>query len=321
MFERFGHRVQVMYAPADGAGGAATTATGDGGAAAAAAATAAAATAGAGDVVVAPWAESKDQPYSIGGKPWWNSISEEPVRELISQKAYKTPADLALAYHSLNKTFSGNHVLLPGENADEAAMNEFYTKLGRPEAADKYDIKLPDGADVDDGLLSFGKNLAFKLGLPPKTAQAMVDMWQGFATENNEQIAKAEREYNDTQVAEVKTKWGAEFDKNVAAGNRVTKALGLDATTLTAIEKSMGAAPLLDLLARIGRATDEGKLTAGGSGGGAGDNPQSAASEIARLQGDTDFQKKYLDKNHPEHKESVDKMAQLFAKAGSHAPG
>lgn len=318
MFERFGHRVQVMYAPADGAGGAAAAAgTGDGGAGGAAAAATALAT---GDTI-APWAENKEQPYSIGGKPWWETITEQPVRELLSQKAYKTPADLALAYHSLNKTFSGNHILLPGENADEATMNDFYTKLGRPEAADKYDIKLPDGADVDEGLLSFGKNLAFKLGLPPKTAQAMVDMWQGFAKENNDQVVKAEREYNDTQVAEVKTKWGAEFDKNVAAGNRVTKALGLDATTLTAIERAMGAAPLLDLLARIGRASDEGVLTAGGSGGAGADNPQNAASEITRLQGDADFQKKYLDKNHPEHREAVDKMAQLFAKAGSHAPG
>lgn len=315
MFERFGYRVQPMYAPADGAGGAAAAAgTGDGGAAAAAAATAT------GDTI-APWAESKDQPYSIGGKPWWEAIPEQPVRELISQKAYKTPADLAMAYHNLNKTFSGNHVLLPGENADEATMEDFYKKLGRPEAADKYDIKLPEGTAVDDGLLAFGKNLAFKLGLPPKTAQTMVDLWQGFAAENNEQLVKAEREYNDQQVAETKTKWGADFDKNVAAGNRVTKALGLDATTLTAIERAMGAAPLLDLLARLGRASDEGALTAGGSGGAGVDNPQNAASEITRLQGDADFQKKYLDKNHPEHREAVDKMAQLFAKAGSHAPG
>jgi len=318
MIERFGHRVQVMYAPADGAGGAAAAATGEGGGVPPPAVTTPPVT---GEVVVAPWAESKDQPYSIGGKPWWDAIQEEPVRELISQKAYKTPADLALAYHSLNKTFSGNHVLLPGENADEATMNDFFTKLGRPDAAEKYDIKLPENAEVDEGLLQFGKSIAFKLGLPPKMAQTMVDTWQQFATENNEQIAKAEREYNDTQVAEVKTKWGGEFDKNVAAGNRVTKALGLEAATLTAIEKSMGAAPLLDLLARIGRASDEGKLTAGGSGGGTAENPQNAAAEIARLQGDGDFQKKYLDKNHPEHKDAVDKMAQLFAKAGSHAPG
>ena len=85
------------------------------------------------------------------------------------------------------------------------------------------------------------------------------------------------------------------------------------------VEAQIGAAPLVELLAMIGRKSDEGSFTAGG-GNGDPNNPETmtkeaAASKIAQLQGDQEFQKKYTDKNHPGHSAAVDLMMRLFARA------
>ena len=168
-------------------------------------------------------------------------------------------------------------------------------------------------------MLEWGKKAFHEVGLSPKQAQALAEKWQTFVGEQNTTAAGAVGVQNDTELAALETKWGADLAKNKAAGQRVVQALGLPSELMDRVEAQIGAAPLVELLAMIGRKSDEGSFTAGG-GNGDPNNPETmtkeaAASKIAQLQGDQEFQKKYTDKNHPGHSAAVDMMMRLFARA------
>lgn len=269
--------------------------------------------------VAAPWA-SIDTSWKIGegekAVDWWETIGEEKVREHVKAKGYKNPAELAMGNYNLTQlqTGSPNVVALPPENATPEQLNDFYTKLGRPPAADKYDLKFPDGVQTDPQMVEFGKNLAFELGLPPARAQVMADKWNEFAGKANAAAIEQEQVKNTAALAALETQWGADLEPNRAAGERVMKALGLPETTMDAIQKAIGAAPLVELLAKIGRQSDEGGFKSSGKGDPNNPStmsPTEAQAKIAALQGDAAFQEKYTNKSHPEHKSSVELMLAL----------
>lgn len=274
--------------------------------------------------VAAPWAGATDKPWTIGetGRPWHETIPEDPVRELIAQKSYRTPAELAVAYFNANKIVSNpdGFVELPREG-DQSSFDKFAQKLGRPDSPDKYEFKFGEGVTADENMTKFGKQLAYDLGLPPAMAQKMADRWNEFAKQYGGQAVEAQnaqmRADNDKALAALQAQYGDKFNEAVAAGKRTAEALQLDKGTLDTIEKSIGAAPLVDLLARIGMAVGEKGLVPG-AGGGTGDvnslTPEAAAAKIAQLQGNEDFMKAYTDKNHAQHAEKVKEMEMLYAR-------
>lgn len=279
--------------------------------------------------ITAPWEGVTDGPWKLGegeaAKPWWDAIPEEPVRELMSQKAYKTPAEMAVAYYNANKLIGGStHVIpLPGENATPEDMEAFYAKLGRPNTPSDYELKFEDGVQVDDGMVEFGKQVFHKIGLNNKQAQLLANEWNKF---NAEQAQKWQEDFakrNDEAVNALKASWGAEAEAHIQAGKRAYAALGLSTDTVNALEAHIGAAPVVELLAKLGKMAGEGKLTAGSQSDPSNPDtmdPQAAAAEIQRLNADQAFQKAYTGASEPGHKEAVERMNKLFARAGVYAP-
>jgi hypothetical protein len=279
---------------------------------------------------VAPWAaHSGEGPWPIGDKPWYETIPEAPVKELMAQKNYKTPHETAVAYYNLNKitsTEDARKVIIPGADAKPEEWDAFHTKLGRPPNPEGYNevFKFDDKVKVDPTVVDFGKKLAHKLGLEPRRSKMMADEWNAFAAEQGQKSATTWSAENDKEVETVKSKWGNDADALIEGGRRVYKSLGLDEALMSKIEAHVGAAPVIELLARIGKATAESGFMGGGQGGGGGDpnamTAEGAAMEIARLNGDKDFQEKYTNRHHPEHASALSRMNALFARAGDKAP-
>lgn len=282
--------------------------------------------AGAEHPATAPWSGSQDV-WKIGegdkAQPWYSSIPEEPVRELMKVKNYKNPAELAMAYHNANKMIngSGDVVVMPKADAKPEEWNAFYTKLGRPESPDKYEFKHPDGTKPDEGLVKLGKELFFDMGATPAKAQAALDKWEKFVAESNAARVEQERVENDSQIKALETKWGDQLEANKAAGNRAVKALGIDAALIEKIEANIGSAAIVELLAAIGRKSDEGGFKGGGNNNGDPNDvstmsKEQASAKIVELRGNAEFDKKFTDSKHPEHAAAVALMERLFAKAG-----
>jgi hypothetical protein len=92
----------------------------------------------------------------------------------------KDPKALATKAYNQEKLL-GNRIPLPGKDATPEELNEFYAKLGRPETADKYELKAP--ADMPEGLPydgEFAKRAAaegHKLGLTQAQMAGLHDFW------------------------------------------------------------------------------------------------------------------------------------------------
>lgn len=272
----------------------------------------------------APWAEAKDV-WTVGPdnakQPWYATIQEEPVRQLMEAKKYKNPAELAVAYSNANKIskISPDVAAVIEGNASDEQRNNFYRTMGRPESSDKYDLKPGEGVAVDENMMKFGKDLFHEMGLNNKQAQAAMDKWNKFAAAAGGASVEADRIANDKAVDALMASYGEEGKKNQAAGERVTRALGLSADNLAKIESAIGGAAMIDLFVRIGQKSGEGGLK-GGSETVQDPNdvtlltPAQAQTKIESLQGNPEFMKKYNDKQHPEHATALAQMEALFVK-------
>lgn len=281
---------------------------------------------GAGDAahpVTAPWAETEGV-WNLGegdaAQPWHSVIPEEAARAHIEAKGYKNPAELALANFNLTKLQRGDPTVigLPGSDATPEQMGEFYSKLGRPDAPEGYEFTFAEGVKADETMIAFARGAFHEAGLTPAQAQLVADKWNEFAAQQSEGLQTQITEANDAELAALQTKWGADLEKNKAAGQRAMQALGIDAELVTKVEQQIGSAAIVELLATIGRKSDEGGFTASPQGGDP-NNPETmtsaqATAKITELQSDAEFQKKYTDAKHPGHKDAVDLMQRLFAR-------
>lgn len=275
----------------------------------------------------APWSKAEGM-YTIGegenAKPWYEGIAEEPIKEYIKTKGYANPYEAARAAwnsNQMNKLEPAVQAYLEGKATPEQEA-AILNKLGRPESPDKYEFKHPDGVTVDQDLESLGRNIFHKLGVPQTKAQEAMDMWNKAVADKVTKNTEAARVANEKALEELGKTWGADLDKNKAAGNRVLQSLNLKPEVVASIEENMGSAAFVEMMVAIGRRSDEGAFK-GGNDNAAGDpnnvanmTPEAAAARIKVLQGDSDFQAKYGTANHPEHKQALELMASLFAKAG-----
>lgn len=279
---------------------------------------------------VPPWGGDVNTQWMVNGKPWYEALLPEgPTRQLYTEKKYNNPVQAADAHFSANRMVNGNAAEIPADDAKPDAWQAFNAKLRGPAVAKPEDYKFdfgktPDGKPIapDPRMEKFGRELAFELGMSPKRAQELlINKWQQFAGEVNAEATKAEQTANSNEVLGVQQKWGERLDEYKAAGQRVVAALGLEQPLMQKIEGAIGGAAMLELLARLGKMAPEGSFKGGNPGGDPNniDNmtAQQAKAEIDKLGADAQFQAQYNDKNNPLHKDAVDRMAKLYAKAGA----
>lgn len=285
---------------------------------------------GGGQPQAVPWAGVGDgQTWQINNLPWYEvAIPDGPAREVARSKKYAHPGVLANSYAELERINASRDdskmIRVPDENAKPEDWNAVYEKLGRPKDINGYNnVKWGDNAAPE--MIEFGKNLAFKLGLPPKAVeQIMVTEWNTFLGKMDTAGTAKLKEEGDKAVADLRAAWKGDFDANIAGGKRVLQALdraGFTEADLAVVEKSMGIAPVLKMLGMIGRLSQEGKFM-DGSGPGTPTDPASmtadqAKAEITKLSGDKDFQKTFLGATEPGHAEAVRRMELLYQKAGT----
>lgn len=275
--------------------------------------------------VSAPWSGANGV-WNIGegeaAKPWWNALPDEAARKHVEAKQYASPAELALANYNLTRLQTGDPqvVAMPAADAPKETWDQFYTKMGRPESADKYELTFGEGVQVDEGMVNFGKELFYEMGLPQSKAQAAADKWNAFVAETNAKAVEAEDQRNSQELDALKTKWGTELDANTQAGRTAVNALGLSNEAIQRIEGAIGSAAIVELLAMVGKKAGEGTGLIIPPNQYDANNPDTMTKEqantrITQLQGDQAFQAKYRDSKHPEHEQAVKMMERLFAKS------
>lgn len=254
---------------------------------------------------------------------WYPNATAEDVAYLQSKgwdKAEKPAEAILTSYKNLEKLFgadkAGNTVILPGAEADKAALDAFYNKLGRPEAPDKYTAEAFAGLD-EEGNKSL-RAAAHAAGITDKQLAAM----QKFNNESeeafkNQLVQNATIEFEAQKTALVK-EWGAAHDQNIQLAKEGVAKLGWTKDQIDAMQIGLGYDGVMKLALQIGKAVGEGTFVTNDGNRASGGNPNAlspaqATAELKRLSNDKEFTTALMDKNHPKHKEMMDRKAQLSA--------
>jgi hypothetical protein len=201
---------------------------------------------------------------------------------------------------------------------DAAGWGEFYAKVGRPETADKYDLKFgAESMQVDAGFQTKIADMFHKAGLSAEQAKGIAGDYNAML---KAQTAQEGKDYELNVAADKQSllsKWGGGYERHMNAAQLGVAALGFDSKVVSAIESALGYGGTMELFAGLGMKFSEDKFV---SGGGAPKfsgvmSPQEAAAEIDKFKQDTAFQATLRDKFNPSHKANLKKWQDMFAVA------
>ncbi|HEY2068275.1 MAG TPA: hypothetical protein VGG48_01875 [Rhizomicrobium sp.] len=274
------------------------------------------------------------QRYADTQKPFAEQLPEA-IRGEAYFKDIKSFPDLATKAFNQAKMIGKNPdtlVELPA-NDDAKAWESVYAKLGRPEAADKYEIpKLADGKDYTPADRDFQNAvlpILHKAGVTQRQFAAIMPEWNAL----QQQVGAAAETARVNEIkaghANLDKEWGAAKGEklklaqstiNFLASDEKGPKLGGDlAAALEQTDPStgqkLGTHPAFArLFAYLGAQMQEDGLIGKGGGGGQGDalSPAEAQQHINARQADTKFMAAYQNKRAPDHADAVKEMQRLY---------
>lgn len=244
----------------------------------------------------------------------------EDIRAEPSLATIKDLPTLAKGYVAAQKLIGAKRIALPGENATEQQLNEFFDSIGRPKTHDAYDfgeLKFKDPTmKVDESALTLTKQQMHKLGLTPKQARGVIDYYKSLVDTGYDKQSGERINQSQAQVESLKTTWGDKFDQNVEVARSVIKKFGGEQAgeIMQFLDQSgLGNnAPLAMLLHKIGSSIMEDHADAGGSGSGLPLNDQARArTEIDQLKMDKEFLAAFGDARNVGHRAAVERWMNL----------
>lgn len=230
-------------------------------------------------------AEDKGSSAEQANSTWLSGLSEGN-RKLAETKGWTAPEHLDKAFTSYAELekMQGESLRIPAPDAAKEEVDKFYSKLGRPETADKYEFKRPDNIPADmpynDDLAEAAKPWMHGAGLSTKQAQQMHDGFQGYMAEQQTayqaNVAKSVETTHDSLVKEWGPKDGEKFKTELTLADRAISKLGLLDTFkkagLVLPDGSLTDPQIAKAMAAVGVQFKEDTIDDKGGGGG-GENP------------------------------------------------
>lgn len=196
--------------------------------------------------------------------PWMDAFGTDPLgenapsaRDWVAKKGFKSPDEIAKSARELEQALHARIPIPKAEETDKWA--EVWNKLGRPESPDKYQIKAPDGFQTDPQFTSAFAQRAHEAGL----TQAQVEQVTGWWNETAMQSLEQQKAQVDSQVASLKSEWGADYGKNLQFMRRGAEAIGFDKDAVDKFGQVFGVDGAAKILANLGKRTAEDMLHQG----------------------------------------------------------
>lgn len=242
---------------------------------------------------------------------WFDGLPDD-LKSNATITSFKSPEALARSFIETKSMVGKKGLIVPGENASDAQWEEFYKGAGRPEL-DKYEIKTPEGKQVNAEVMGKFKEIMHKAGLHPRQANALVAAYIGMEEEQQNARATAFKNTVKEKLDGLRKEWGEGWDKNIAAVRLFMKENGGEDVFNWQKNTGIGDDPtFLKLMAAAGKLLGEDKLRGEGGGNLNGQTPAEIKKEIAEIQGNRSHP--YNDSKHPGHKAALDHVAGLWQK-------
>lgn len=182
---------------------------------------------------------------------------------MIEAKGWKDPSHLLASYRALEQAAGAlgadRAVVLPKDADDKAGADALWTRLGRPQSADGYDIKLPDGADKT--FSESAKTWFFDANLTKEQAEKVTAAYQAAELDAQAKLSAA----HDKGVQDLKTAWGADYDRRLEVAKAALTAAGVSNEERAAIEIALGPFRAANLLEFFGKAYVDGLAPGAGT--------------------------------------------------------
>lgn len=250
----------------------------------------------------------------------WRESLPEDLRAEPALRDIKDVAGLAKSMIHAQKLVGmdrDNIVAVPGEDADEGTLNEFYTKIGRPDTADGYQlpvdkVQLPEGMERNEEMEKWYKDTAHKFGLSAKQAAGLYQEYMTFAAQaldgNNVRLDQM----RDQVTADLKKEWGAAYETRLKQAVAPLKAYADEDFVEFLNETGLGSHPsMIKFMHKISTVLGEDGIQ-DPSRSEVLMTPSEATAEIARKFADPQFMEAYRKGDHPSHKWAVDEMSKLY---------
>lgn len=247
--------------------------------------------------------------------PWYGKLDDPDLQAWAANKNFAAPVEALNSYRNLEKMFgadkAGRTVVMPGEKAEQQELDDFYNKLGRPEAPDKYEIDLP--ADADSDFVNWFKTSSHKTGLSAAQAKTMAAEYQAYMSARMEAQTNEQTQQENTEKQALMTKWGAAYDANLAKADAVLAQLGVSNEQILKMKDGWGAAMTAEFFADLHTKIGEGTLVIpDGKTNTAFNNPMSPAeaeNKINELKSDAKWTEQYL-AGSPSHVAQMENLQQ-----------
>lgn len=266
---------------------------------------------------------SAGNPTALAAAPAWyapeglDSATAGQLGELVKAKGWKGPADALLSYQNLEKVFgadkAGRTILAPKSDDDVDGWNSVYTRLGRPESADKYELPVPEG---DDG--SFAQAAApvlHELGLTTKQAKGLAEWWNNASSVRIQAADEAFSKQSEAEYAALQAEWGSAAQQNEELAKRAvlkfSKEAGIDEATFDAMERAMGTSKVMKLFHAIGAQFREADFVASDTPTSGSLTPAQAKNKVASLFADKEFMDRYMHQDSRVRQSAIDEMMAL----------
>lgn len=250
---------------------------------------------------------------------WLDSLPDD-LKGSDALSRFKDVPALAKSFLETKALVGANTVKLPERTASDEDWQAFYTKAGRPEKADGYQLPtegLPDGFQMtDDGKAAFTR-LAHDSGLTERQAATLYRKYAEFTHETQTKAQSDAKTKADAFVEAIKKEFGTAFDERLGLSKRLIDQFddGDRSFAQMLTETGLGNHPaMFRFLSNISKqlAEDtilgEGKQTVGRA-------PAEAQAQIGQLQADSEFMTAYYDKDNPGHVGAKKRMDELYAQA------
>ena len=252
-----------------------------------------------------------------GGATDWRGSLPEDLRSHPALTDIKDVGGLAKSFVHAQSMIGADKIVMPKPDASPAEMADFYNKLGRPGAAEGYKFSetTVEGVPKDEATQKWARDIFHKHGLTQKQADGLYQDYVAKVGGDMKSMQEARGAQREQALEQLRGEWkGNEFDVNVQLAQRAVKTFGSEELVKYLNDSGEGDNPMLiKLFANIGKQLGEDQAFGGRSSqSGFVAGPEAAKAEIGKLQTDTDFQKAYMNKDAPGHKEAVDRMERLF---------
>jgi hypothetical protein len=252
------------------------------------------------------------EPANIGQSSdgnWYDSLPED-MREDQNITKFDSVESLGKSWLNAQRLIGADKIPMPQTDDD---WENTYNRLGRPEDVAGYEVKAPEGVEIDSELQGSFLQTAHSLGLNQKQVEGLAN-WQFEQGANTQQASQQQSEqlFNEAMNG-LKSEWGNAFEQNANVAVRAASEF-LSEDDKAFIENAkidgieVGNHPMfLKLFHNVGKQMMEGSKLEG------------LGSEVIKTPDEMEDERNslmanpaYMDSRHPEHKQIVKKVQNLF---------